>query len=101
MRDVAVVLSGLCALALVGFLGYQVGSPSGVDRDAVRAAAIEAGREEGVAQGANEGYAEGLQAARKRTYFPAYAKAYREAFVGEFEAAGLDPPQVIKVPRSQ
>ena len=95
------MLSGLCALAFVGFIGYQVGGPSSVDLDPVRAAAVEAGREEGAAQGAKEGYAEGLQAARKRTYFPAYAKAYREAFVEEFEAAGLDPPQVIKVPRSQ
>ena len=84
-------------LVAVAYVGYLVGTPD-VNSDAVRLAATAEGREAGAEKGAKAGYTQGYELARERTYLPAYSAAYREAYAGEFERAGLEPPQGIRVP---
>ena len=84
-------------LAGVGIGGYLIGS-SDIDVEAVTLAAAADGREAGLKKGMKEGYAAGFRSARKRTYAAAYSAAYSDAYAREFESAGLDPPERIRVP---
>jgi hypothetical protein len=95
-----IIVAALLAVFLAGggIGGYLIGRSRDVDVDALRAAAAAEGRKEGAERGTKEGYAQGYRAAQKRTYASAYAAAYREAYAGEFESAGLDPPERIRVP---
>jgi cystathionine beta-lyase family protein involved in aluminum resistance len=95
-----VIVGALLALFLAGAAigGYLIGSPPAVDVGAARLAAAAQGREQGAEKGAKEGYAQGYRSARKRPHDAAYSAAYREAYAAEFESAGLDPPERIRVP---
>ena len=97
-RPVAAALLVLC-LAGAGIGGYLIGNSPEVDLDAVRSAAAADGREAGLEKGAETGYTQAYRTARKQPYAPVYAAAYKEAYAAEFESAGLDPPERIRVPR--
>jgi hypothetical protein len=44
------------------------------------------------------GYDKAFAQARGKEFSPAFARAYREAYMNVFEAAGLQPPKKIPVP---
>jgi cystathionine beta-lyase family protein involved in aluminum resistance len=85
-------------LAGAGIGGYVIGSSPEVDLEVVRFAATAQGREAGAEEGARKGYARGYRSARNRTYAAAYGAAYEDAYAKEFESAGLDPPDTIRIP---
>lgn len=94
-----VIVGTLLALFLAGagIGGYLIGSSPDVDLEAVRFVATAQGREAGAEEGARKGYERGYRSARNRTYAADYTAAYREAYAKEFESAGLDPPDTIRV----
>ena len=96
-RTVGRALAAL-ALASAAIGGYLIGSSPDRDVEAARVTAAANGFEAGARRGMREGYAVGFEPARNRAYASAYSAAYREAYAKEFESAGLDPPERIRVP---
>ncbi len=97
-RAFAAALVVLFGLVGAGVGGYMIGSPPGIDFDAVRAEAAAEGREKGLKEGARQAYARGYRSARKRPHPAAYTSAYKAAYTREFTSAGLNPPERIRVP---
>lgn len=88
----------LVAAIGLGIGAYFVGKSSGEDLDAAKAAGTAAGQESGAARGTRIGYAKGFKEGREKGFEQTYSDAYREAYAKAWNAAGLEPPDEIKVP---
>jgi hypothetical protein len=100
-REVLAKVAIAVPLIVVGVVGFVAGSPSSVDLDDVKAAAVAEGREAGTTEGDQKGFDHGYEEARNQSYDSTYDAAYRSAYVREFEQAGLTPPEEIPVPEAR
>jgi hypothetical protein len=93
------VKGAVCGLAVIalGVGGYVVGAGSGEDLDRARADGAAAGREHGAARGRERARAEGIERGRDQGYETGYETAYRRAYRAQFEEAGLEPPNHVRL----
>ncbi|GIK77448.1 MAG: hypothetical protein BroJett022_11380 [Actinomycetes bacterium] len=84
----------LLALAAVG--GHLLGTASGEDLDAARAAGEREGWKRGTAVG-GEVYPSGLEIGRRITYGRSFRSSYRDAYVSAFAGTGVTEPDAEKV----
>lgn len=84
-------------LLVIGVAGYALAASKGVDASAAQVAASRAGERRGEAAGTRQGYADGFKSGREDAFQSSYREAFVSAYRGEFERAGLPPPDEIPV----
>ena len=96
-RRLRLVVAGIVCLAVIGLIGYLIGSAQVMDAESARQEGTAAGERRGAELGQRDGYEQAYAPARERAFRVAYRSAYRDAYVAAFEQADLNAPSSIPV----